>query len=195
MPIIHLYTDSMVQALDYEIVNWAVHITQQSSWITSVVYVCADLLVYIFPAVLLALWARPEVASHRHGAQKAVVLAIFSVVLALAIKSGLEFIFIRPRPFITYPDLAVLHLRVDSSNSFPSGHTMFAFAIAASLRLSGFKKLGNWLLVLAVLVGLGRVFSGVHYPSDVLVGAVLSLGVAWFLHRDGSTLRRYLPNN
>ena len=72
---------------------------------------------------------------------------------------------------------------------------MFSFVIATSLYLSGYYKLGRFLLIVALLISLGRIFSGVHYPSDVLAGALVGIGAAWYLHREASSLKLYLPNH
>ena len=66
-------------------------------------------------------------------------------------------------------DLLVGHL---GDKSFPSGHTLACFEAATVLMLND-KRLGIPALVSAVLVGLSRLYLYVHYPTDVLTGAVL----------------------
>lgn len=66
--------------------------------------------------------------------------------------------------------------------SFPSGHTITAFASATALALF----LPRWrvpLLLLATLVGLSRLAVGAHYPSDVLAGAALGAATTYYLAR------------
>ena len=60
-----------------------------------------------------------------------------------------------------------------SDGSFPSGHTMCCFEGAVSLLLFGCKKWGRPALVLAFLVALSRIYLYVHFPTDVIVGALL----------------------
>jgi membrane-associated phospholipid phosphatase len=84
----------------------------------------------------------------------------------------------RPRPYLTYPDLK--NVTEESSWSFPSGHTSSAFAFATSMSLSYPK----WYVIvptytLASAVGFSRMYLNVHYPSDVLVGAILGSASAW----------------
>ncbi|BCR06804.1 hypothetical protein DESUT3_38730 [Desulfuromonas versatilis] len=90
-----------------------------------------------------------------------------SVALFMAVKDLIG----RPRPCEAWLDLASLMAAPDRF-SFPSGHTMTAFAVygAFATLLPGSVAL---FLPLAVLIGLSRVFLGLHYPTDVLVGALL----------------------
>lgn len=90
----------------------------------------------------------------------------------------LKRIFNRPRPYVTYPDLK--NLGTEKSLSFPSGHTSAAFSVATSLSLN-FPK---WYIIApvygwAAMTGYSRMYLNVHYPSDVLAGAVLGSGTAW----------------
>jgi undecaprenyl-diphosphatase len=60
--------------------------------------------------------------------------------------------------------------------SFPSDHTTVSTAIAAGvLFMTRFKKVGAMLLGAAVLIGVARIFVGVHYPADILGGLVTGL--------------------
>ena len=73
--------------------------------------------------------------------------------------------------------------------SFPSGHATTAFATAVLLTLWYPRWAGVW-LGLAVLVGLSRVVLGSHFPSDVLVGALLGSAVALAVHTYVPAVRR-----
>ncbi|MDH5672649.1 MAG: phosphatase PAP2 family protein [Myxococcales bacterium] len=111
------------------------------------------------------------------------------VALVLASAAGgaiinwlMKLFFARPRPAI------VPHLTEVASLSFPSGHAMLSTIVYLTLgavlaELSPRKRLKSFVLgvalILAVLVGLSRVYLGVHYPSDVLAG--WSAGLSWAL--------------
>ena len=82
----------------------------------------------------------------------------------------------RPRPFTVHPDPAPL-TRTPLDLSFPSGHAAAAFAGAALLAWYS-PRLAVPLYALAALIACSRVYVGVHYPLDVLGGALLGLGVA-----------------
>ena len=77
-----------------------------------------------------------------------------------------------PRPFMSIPDVRLLVPRA-SGFSFPSGHTFNVFMSAAILTRF-FKKDWFWYL-LAALVAFSRVYTGVHYPSDVLAGGLIGM--------------------
>lgn len=91
----------------------------------------------------------------------------------------LKHLFARPRPWLSVEGLTFLVVEKDP-NSFPSGHTCSAFAAAAAwartLPRRWMKYLG---LVLAALMGLSRLYVGVHFPSDVLVGMLVGLFCGW----------------
>ncbi len=113
---------------------------------------------------------------------KQTINAFICTFLAMAIATFIAFSVIvfwqRPRPYIShsneilYPITQGLHV---SGVSFPSAHTYIAFAIATSVFLYGHRRLGTVLFILAILVGIGRVGAGLHYPSDALAGAIVGI--------------------
>jgi len=83
----------------------------------------------------------------------------------------------RPRPLLALYDVKIVDYPL-FTNSFPSGHTIGAFAVAVAC--SAFlPKLGWVLYPLAVLIGISRIYIGVHYPFDVLYGAALGALSGW----------------
>ena len=75
----------------------------------------------------------------------------------------------RPRPFLVIEGLTTL-VRQPSSWSFPSGHACSSF-VSALILTRAWGKRGAWFYLLAVMIALSRPFVGVHYVSDILVGA------------------------
>ena len=79
----------------------------------------------------------------------------------------------RDRPWLVIENFLNL-VEEHDPNSFPSGHTNAAFAFAIAVCMSAPKK---WMKIAAVcaavVMGLSRLYVGVHFPSDVLVGAVI----------------------
>jgi undecaprenyl-diphosphatase len=94
----------------------------------------------------------------------------------------------RDRPFVVYPEPRPL-VHPPSSGSFPSGHAAAAFACATVIAWAS-PRLAVPAYVVAVLVAWSRVYVGVHYPLDVLGGAVLGVLVAIALLKLEAALRR-----
>src|SRR5207253_2369749 len=90
---------------------------------------------------------------------------ICSQILSNALKALTD----RDRPSLTYADVHPL-VALPGSSSMPSGHAWIAFASATVLSAMLPNRRG-WLYGLAALIAVSRVYLGVHYPSDVLVGA------------------------
>jgi len=84
----------------------------------------------------------------------------------------------RPRPWTTEPAPATWlgYLRHHNYQSFPSAETATTFAVVLTIA-TWYPALRLPLLVVAVLVGLARVFVGSHHPSDVVAGAMVGIAV------------------
>ena len=88
----------------------------------------------------------------------------------------------RKRPYEVNPK--IIKASSGGSPSFPSGHSSEAFAAATSLSL----VYPKWYVIVpaftwAGTVGFSRIYLGVHYPSDVLAGAILGSGTAWVMYK------------
>lgn len=99
------------------------------------------------------------------------VTAYFSAII-------LKILFAVERPGVAVENIAPLFLKEDFA--FPSGHATFFFAIATAIFLRH-KKTGLWFFAAALLISLARIAAGVHFPIDILGGAVLGVGIAYFL--------------
>lgn len=100
----------------------------------------------------------------------------------------IRFFVVRPRPFEVFGiDTLIKH---DAASSFPSGHMAFLTPIVLATYYLN-RKLGLWLGIGMLIVGLGRVTSGVHFPSDILggiaVGALSFYIVKFFILRKPSS--------
>jgi len=103
-------------------------------------------------------------------------LTIIAVALADWSAMGLKALFDRERPPLRYAEPDPL-VQVPDSGSFPSGHAATSFAGATILSFA-FPRFAPFLFVLAAAVAWSRVYVGVHYPLDILGGALLGVLVA-----------------
>lgn len=126
-------------------------------------------------------WSRPWLWT-RVGAT---ILVAESVSGALKIWVG------RDRPPLSDPQPEPL-VDLPATFSFPSGHATVGFACATTLALA-VPRLRIPLYALAALISFSRVYVGVHYPLDVLAGAVLGVALAIALRKLAAVLRRSAP--
>lgn len=102
------------------------------------------------------------------------IAAAASLAIATILGVGvLKPLIARPRPFVSHP--AIQALITESGYSFPSGHAITAFANATAIAAMTKKSYSIPLFALAALIGFSRIYLGVHYPGDILAGAVLGI--------------------
>jgi membrane-associated phospholipid phosphatase len=105
-----------------------------------------------------------------------------TLLVSLYLNTFLKMIFHTPRPFEAIPDLQGKRLETATGYSFPSGHTQGASSFYATLIYLFKNKLLRILCILAIfLVGISRLYLGVHWPVDVLGGWILGIGTAWYI--------------
>lgn len=133
---------------------------------------------FFFVALLAGLFLVSGKWASRNG-RHGVVAAGFSAGLALLVAQLIVHLWDRPRPYAAHPGDAHLFVSPSPDGSFPSDHATASFAIAVSIWLRH-RRAGTVALILAVLVSVGRVAVGTHYPTDVLGGAALGTAAALF---------------
>lgn len=113
------------------------------------------------------------------GFTAALALVLGLIVCNLLLKN----IIMRDRPF----ELTDVELLIDTpgDHSFPSGHATSSFAAATALFMAN-KKFGIFAWPVAALTAFSRMYLYVHFPSDILAGALLGVGMAF--------LARYITN-
>lgn len=107
-------------------------------------------------------------------------LAFVIIVAAVQVfVSGLKLVFLRPRPYDFFSPEVVIQVLFGQpgTTSFPSGHSAVAFAAAVALHF--FYGRAWFFYTLAVIVAISRIFVGVHYPSDVVAGALIGVLGGW----------------
>jgi undecaprenyl-diphosphatase len=138
-------------------------------------------LVWLVLAVVLSgfSWRRPWLAA-RIGA---------TILVAEAVSGTAKDVLDRERPPLRDPDPEPL-VTLPTTSSFPSGHATVGFACATVLSLA-VPRLRLPLFVLAALIACSRVYVGVHYPLDVLVGAALGILIGLATRLAGTAIRGY----
>ncbi|MEK6987705.1 MAG: phosphatase PAP2 family protein [Candidatus Thermoplasmatota archaeon] len=125
---------------------------------------------YILPLLAIPLWWK----RHRELAFDLLVLLVVVILVTEVLKYAIG----RQRPCDVLANVTPNACATVGDPSLPSGHASRIFAVAAllSLRFKWGVRLGSF--GVAILTGLSRVYLGVHWPSDVLAGAVLGIALA-----------------
>jgi undecaprenyl-diphosphatase len=103
---------------------------------------------------------------------------LVSAALGLAMSQVISHFWVRERPFEAHPAQTILLAPASHEPSFPSDHAVAAFAIAFSVLLVGGRLAGALFLTAALVIGITRVFVGLHYPGDIAGGALVGLAAA-----------------
>ncbi|TBL69310.1 phosphatase PAP2 family protein [Paenibacillus thalictri] len=113
------------------------------------------------------------------GIQSCIALALSHLPVALIKKK-----YPRMRPYLVFPEANICKNPL-TDHSFPSGHTTAIFSIVIPFACM-YAWLAPELLVLAAAVGMSRIYLGLHYPSDCLVGSMIGsaagFGAVAFFH-------------
>ncbi|GAA1959128.1 phosphatase PAP2 family protein [Kitasatospora viridis] len=145
-------------------------------WLDQAVRTWSDLGLGVFAVLMLWAWWQAR------GADSAVMARVLAapviVVFAYAVNSVLKSLVHEVRPCQQLPATVTVETCPGPGDwSFPSNHTVIAFAAAVALFFA-YRRIGAIALGLAVLMGASRVWIGVHYPHDVAVGVLIGVLVA-----------------
>jgi len=167
--------------IDYQLFFLINKFAGHFSWLDKFTIFFSDNAGYIAIAVLFIITA----VKYKNIKNNFLILILYPLLSAaisrIVIAGAIRLIYFRPRPFLTH---AVNQLINHSSNegSFPSGHASFYFALATAIYLTN-KKLGIIYFIIAILMGLSRIFTGIHYPLDILAGAIIGIFTAIIIYK------------
>jgi undecaprenyl-diphosphatase len=139
---------------------------------------------YFVPTALcllaVALWFAGNSREERGRNQRAVLSMVAALLLANALVKLCNLIYFRPRPFSAHEVNLLFYRPSDSSLPSNAGAVGFAFAGVAWQRN---RWLGVLMGLLGGLFGFARIYCGIHYPLDVMSGALVGLLSAWVVGR------------
>lgn len=128
--------------------------------------------------VLVAFFAKFR--SYRRRNIELFLVALISAVIArYGITELIRFFYDRERPFEALEGVNQLVFH-SGGGSFPSGHAALSFAVASVISFY-YPKTSILFFLAALSIGFGRIAAGVHWPSDILGGALVGIVTAWFI--------------
>ena len=114
-------------------------------------------------------------------ASRMVIIALSAGILSrFVFTEAIRFFYNRPRPFEVLNDIYQLVVH-SGGGSFPSGHAAFFFALAAGVFIF-YRWWGVLFFAFAVSISAGRVIVGIHWPSDILAGAIIGIASAYLVY-------------
>ncbi len=144
----------------------------QSEWLDTLIIFLAIWLVWWFIFGVIALFFLKKIKL------KSIVKIFTITLIAWGLSKIIKIFCFSPRPFIELTNVKNL-LTHGFNDSFPSGHTTFSFALATAIYFYTNHKIGLLFLLGATLIGLSRIVVGIHWPFDILAGAILGSGVSF----------------
>ncbi|MBO9129463.1 undecaprenyl-diphosphatase [Bacillus sp. 165] len=158
--------------MNYEIFQWINGWSGHFSYLDRGMIFITNSVPYAAIVIMLFLWFVGN-RDKRAEKQYIAIYAVFSCLLGLSVNAILHLVYYHPRPFVVHHVHQLIPHSADSS--FVSDHAVLVFSMAWTMLLRN----DSWkypVLIWAVIVGISRVFVGVHYPVDVIGGALISYG-------------------
>jgi len=167
--------------VDFYIFNQINQFAGKWSWLDNLAIFFAKYFEY-FLLFFLFLFLLKDYKKYLKMLISAFVAAVFSRFFIVEI---IRYFFPKPRPFVENH----INLLLDKINqsAFPSGHAAFYFAISMVV-YSYNKRVGILFFIASFLICLARVFSGLHWPSDILAGALVGIFSGWLINK---ALKKY----
>ncbi|MFH1401952.1 MAG: phosphatase PAP2 family protein [Parcubacteria group bacterium] len=162
--------------MDLYIFQWINNFAGKNIYLDSAAIFFAEYFQYVIGIILLI------VILKNFKKNLAMSISVISAVFLsrVVITEAIRYFFPISRPFVA---MRVNQLLSHSeSASLPSGHAALFFALAAAAYFYN-KKLGIFFFISAFLISISRVFAGIHWPSDILAGALVGIFSGWLANK------------
>lgn len=144
-------------------------------WLDKLMVFCAHDLIYLL-IFLSFMWATTVLSQGDEGLKLFLKLLLTAGAFGFIFSWTIALISPRKRPMEEYEDIKNLLKPAGTWKTFPSDHTIGAFTISIITAIMGAPVWFILLLVImSILVGVGRVYVGVHYPKDILGGVIIAV--------------------
>ncbi|MBG9598650.1 phosphoesterase [Bacillus mycoides] len=157
--------------MNYTVFQWINNFAGSSKLLDTLMIAITNSAAYVAILFMLILWFNNGKKENAIRKQYTVLYTTLSVSIALLVNVLIHAVYYHPRPFITHHVNQLVPHAADSS--FVSDHSVLVFSIAFVFILRG-EKLKYIALIWAILVGVSRMYVGVHYPLDILGAAFLT---------------------
>ncbi|QWH17889.1 undecaprenyl-diphosphatase [Bacillus mycoides] len=157
--------------MNYTVFQWVNNFAGSSKLLDALMIAITNSVPYVAILFMLILWFNNGKKENAIKKQYTVLYTTLSVSIALLVNVLIHAVYYHPRPFITHHVNQLVPHAADSS--FVSDHSVLVFSIAFVFILRG-EKLKYIALIWAILVGVSRMYVGVHYPLDILGAAFLT---------------------
>ncbi|OSX98595.1 undecaprenyl-diphosphatase [Bacillus nitratireducens] len=157
--------------MDFTVFQWINNFAGSSKLLDTLMIAITNSVPYVAILFMLILWFNNGKKENAIRKQYTVLYTTLSVSIALLVNVLIHAVYYHPRPFITHHVNQLVPHAADSS--FVSDHSVLVFSIAFVFILRG-EKLKYIALIWAILVGVSRMYVGVHYPLDILGAAFLT---------------------
>ncbi|PGW35615.1 undecaprenyl-diphosphatase [Bacillus cereus] len=157
--------------MNFTVFQWINNFAGSSKLLDTLMIAITNSVPYVAILFMLILWFNNGKKENAIRKQYTVLYTTLSVSIALLVNVLIHAVYYHPRPFITHHVNQLVPHAADSS--FVSDHSVLVFSIAFVFILRE-EKLKYIALIWAILVGVSRMYVGVHYPLDILGAAFLT---------------------